>query len=276
MKLILSICIFLLSMQVSLAQTDIPKAKKSNKGTAYIYWGWNRGYYSDSDIRFRGDGYDFTLDNVVAKDRQTEFSFDNYLNPANMTSPQTNLRVGYYFKEDWEISIGLDHMKYVVQQGQTVKISGDINGLSNTYDGTYNNDDIVIQPGFLKYEHTDGLNNINVELRRNHKLYTRGKVEFNIMGGVGIGILFPRTDITLFDNEKHNNFHLPGYGTNLVVGINTIFYDHFFIQTEAKGGYINMTDIRTTYSTQDNASQSFFFSQFNIVFGYRYNFNKSK
>ena len=38
---------------------------KTNKGKIFVYWGWNRGYYSNSDIHFTGDGYDFILEDVV-------------------------------------------------------------------------------------------------------------------------------------------------------------------------------------------------------------------
>ena len=34
-----------------------------------------------------------------------------------------------------------------------------------------------------------------------------------------------------------------------------------------KGGYINMPNIRTTNFTSDRAKQSFFFTQFNWLFG---------
>ena len=34
---------------------------KFSKGTMFVYWGWNRAGFSKSDIRFKGNGYDFTL-----------------------------------------------------------------------------------------------------------------------------------------------------------------------------------------------------------------------
>ena len=42
---------------------------------------------------------------------------------------------------------------------------------------------------------------------------------------------------------------------------------HFFIQSEWKGGFISMPDIRTTMHKEDRASQHFLFSQYNVVFG---------
>ena len=46
-----------------------------------------------------------------------------------------------------------------------------------------------------------------------------------------------------------------------------LFYNTFFIQSELKGGYINMPSIRTTKNKSDKACQAFFYGQYNIVFG---------
>mgnify|MGYP001759025626 FL=1 len=67
--------------------------------------------------------------------------------------------------------------------------------------------------------------------------------------------------------ERYDEFHLAGFGTGLMVGINFTFWDYFFIQTEIKGGYIRMNDIRTTADKSDKAKQSIWYSQQNIVFG---------
>ena len=63
------------------------------------------------------------------------------------------------------MSLGVDHMKYVVQQNQEVLINGNIDNSSTTYNGNYN-ETINIEDGFLKFEHSDGLNYINFEYRR--------------------------------------------------------------------------------------------------------------
>ena len=47
---------------------------------AYVYWGYNRSFFTNSDIHFHGNGYDITVYNVVAKDRPEKFSFKNYFN----------------------------------------------------------------------------------------------------------------------------------------------------------------------------------------------------
>lgn len=249
------------------AQDISPKNHSSQRGQLYFYWGWNWGWYTKSDIHFKGESYDFTLHNVVAKDRQSHFGIDPYLKPARITVPQYNYRIGYYFNENLDISLGMDHMKYVVQQEQTAKISGYINNSGTEYDGSYANDDILITEGFLQFEHTDGLNYLNTEIRHTDKLYEKAHLKVNLKEGAGLGVLIPKTNTTLLNKERYDEFHLAGYGIDLLAAINIEFYNIIFIQSEFKGGFMNMPDIRTTHSQADAANQHFFFTQLNIVFG---------
>ncbi len=272
MKLITAILLLFLYITPSIAQENNSTAKNNNKGKFFIYWGWNRGFYTKSDINFSGNDYNFTLKNVVAKDRQSAFKVDTYLNPVNMTIPQTDFRLGYYFNNHWSITAGTDHMKYVMQQDQTVQISGSIQNTPTEYNQVYNNDQIVLKEDFLKFEHTDGLNYINVELRRSDEIldlqkYHAGDITVNTIEGAGTGILFPRTNTTLLGNNRYDEFHVAGYGMAAMAGLNITFWKVFFIQSEVKGGFINMPDIRTTEFKSDRAKQHFFFVESNILFG---------
>ena len=38
----------------------------SRKGQLYVYWGYNRSYYAESDVHFKGSGFDFTLKDACA------------------------------------------------------------------------------------------------------------------------------------------------------------------------------------------------------------------
>ncbi len=244
------------------------------KGDFYIYWGWNRGWFTNSDISFTGDGYDFVLHDVVANDRQSEFGWDPYFKIDRITIPQYNLRLGYFFNHNYSVSLGVDHMKYVMVQYQTVKIDGEISNTNTPYNGSYNNDDIIVGNDLLLFEHTDGLNYINIEVRRYDELYRYKKVSINITEGFGFGPLIPKTNATLLSKERNDNFHLAGFGLGAVAGLNIKFWNHFFIQSEFKVGYINMPSIRTTKSEVDKAKQDFFFSQLNILFGFSFNLAK--
>ena len=266
----------LLMMNLSVfAQTDFNKEIK-NKGKVFFYWGWNRGYFTDSDIRFKGEDYNFLLKDVKASDRQTPFSVNDYLNPKNITIPQTNYRIGYFFKENYTVSLGVDHMKYVMDQDQTVVINGEIDASYGTSKTSYSGSDTeILDTDFLEYEHTDGLNYVNVEVSRfdniSSFLHINSKnLQINATEGVGVGLLYPRTNTRLLGKERHDDFHVSGYGVSARVGLDVTLFKYFFIMPELKTGYINMPDVRTTTSSADTASQHFGYFQTTIVFGGRF------
>ena len=264
----LPIIIMLLIVSFTANATQVER-----KGRWFGFWGWNGAVYSNSDIHFTGDDYDFTLNNVEAKDRQSPFSYNNYIKWDRITIPQTNTKIGYFVDENYSISFGVDHMKYVMQVGQTVKIDGTIGGTNSSYDGDYDNEDFTILKSFLEYEHTDGLNYINFEHVYSesffHKPITQKLgVTAHWLIGMGGGVLMPKTNATLLGNERHDEFHFAGLGTNVKSGLNLFIGDNFFVQNEIKLGYINMWDVRTTSDKSDKASQQFLFFQYNLLLGW--------
>lgn len=267
--------LFIFHFIVVLSQSPSDRNSLS-KNNLYIYWGWNWSAYSDSNIEFNGDNHAFTLADVTAKDRPSPFSAKTYLHPLHITSPQYNVRVGYFFKDRWDISFGVDHMKYVVDQNQTVVASGFINGTGTRYDGNYDNSPVVIEPGFLELEHTDGLNYVNLEIRKHTQLMKFGKFDLNGQLGGGFGGYYPKTDASLLNFERNDHWHWAGFGMHVVSGLNLTFLQRFFIQTELKGGYINLPDIKATSRSGDGAKQKFMFSQINILFGGVINLNTKK
>ena len=261
-------------LSIANAQEEVKRQDKytdHNKGKFFVSWGGNRESYTTSDVNFRGKDYNFTLDNMTAHDKPKGWHVD-YINPARMTIPQTNFRMGYFINDHYSIAIGVDHMKYVMTQNQTVNVTGTI-AIGSEFDGVYNNTPTVMSEKFLMYEHTDGLNYVNTEFSRHDdisslsKIRNTDQIQVNLTEGFGVGLLYPKTNTTLLGKERHDDFHVSGYGTSLKAGLNVTFFKHFYIQGELKGGYINMQDIRTTQSIEDSASQDFFFFQRLIAFG---------
>lgn len=277
MKILGLVSAFLLTISGVVAQeSEAQEVLISRKGQFHVYWGWNVSSYSNSDITFKGEDYNFTLDDVQAFDRPTPFNAHDYFNPAQITIPQFNFRLGYFFHENYNISVGFDHMKYVVKPFQIVNMNGEIQNSGTEYDGVYNNTDQPINKDFLRFEHTDGLNYVNLELRRFDEIYATKDITFNLTEGFGAGLLIPRTNTTLLGKERYDEVHVSGYGLAAMVGVNITFFERYFIQSELKGGYINMANIRTTQSELDKASQDFFFGQFNVVFGVNINTKRGK
>lgn len=246
----------------------------SKKGQMFVFWGWNYAHYGKSDIRFKGQDYDFMLHKVVATDRQTDFTFDTYFNPANVTIPQTNAKIGYFIKDKVALVLALDHMKYVMRQGQEVDFTGEI--INPHYAAMVNNGKIDLSNGdFLKFEHTDGLNYINLGLEKYENLWDKKNFDVILGYGGGAGVLLPKTNATLMGNERSDRFHLAGFGLDVRTSLNVVLWRHILLRAEGKYGYINMPDVKTTLNNKtDKALQDFPFFQFNFGLGYTFNTRK--
>jgi len=263
------LCFFGFSQSENLVQPE--KFTSHNKGKIYVFWGGNRDNFSKSDIRFRGDNYDFTLYDVKAQDKPKGWHID-YINPSRMTIPQTNFRIGYFITDKYNISLGLDHMKYVMYNDKVVKYSGNYPD-RGSFGEAISEGNILLTEDFLLFEHTDGLNYVNAEFSRVDdfskylSIQDTDKIQINITEGVGVGVLYPKTNTTLMGKERHDDFHVSGYGISAKLGLNITFLKYFFIQTELKAGYINMGRVRTTNSRTDKASHDFYFSETVLALG---------
>ena len=257
-----------------------------HKGKFFVYWGYNRSAYPSSDISFQGPGYDFTLNKVTASDAPTAFDgFETYFNPSLFSIPQFNLHAGYFIQDNLSLSIGWDHMKYVVDDFQNSHITGKISSQASnpgiwvnpTYVGNFSNAPIVIDPtDFVDYEHTDGFNFAAVELDHYTTLWHAGKtnVQLDWVNGVGIGVVVPRSDVRLFTVGQNNFWNLAGAGASIKSGLRLNLTHLLFLETTLKGGYTDLWDVHTTGRSEDKASQSIWFGEWFWVLGF--NFGKTK
>lgn len=249
----------------------------SRQGKWYAHWGYNVSGYAKSDINFNGKGYNFTLKDVVARDRPTPLSA-TYIDPTRISIPQFNFHFGYFIKDNYSISLGWDHMKYVVDVPQQVKISGYIDATisepaipTGAYAGTYDNDDFTIQPDFLTFEHTDGFNYASVEVERYDDAWKakKGKMYLTMETGLGIGAVIPRTDVRLLEVGQNNFWNVAGWGISAKAGAKLFFNQHLFFQGSLKAGYTDLSNIRTTGRNDfDKAKQRITFLQNYWVLGY--------
>lgn len=238
------------------------------KGSWYFSWGYNRSTYANSDIHFVGPGYDFTLDKVIAKDFPTPFSeIKTYFDPALLSIPQFNFHVGYFLSDKWALSVGWDHMKYVMVNDQASTISGYINAqVSNpaisvnpAYVASYDKKPFTINSkDFLTFEHTDGFNYASVELE-NYAPIWKGKkkhLQLDWMNGFGGGLIVPRSDVRLFTVGANHFWNVAGAGASVKTGLRLNFSKLLYFEAVAKAGTTRLWDIRTTGRSVDHAEQS--------------------
>ena len=240
------------------------------KHRAFVYWGYNRAQFTTSDIHFTGTDYDFILHNVVAKDKPEAFTLGNYFKPKNIWIPQYNYRAGWFLNDHWSFSLGLDHMKYVMQADQRVQLTGYISKeRSAAYATTADEGTVQLTPDLLSYEHTDGLNLLALDVDHYSLLWAShdGKRAWYLTEGLFAGPVIPRTDVRLFGEGLNNKFHLAGYGAGAQIGVFGLFMDRIFVRANVRAGYIELPSVLTTGKAEDRASQHFWFVQEHVVVG---------
>ncbi len=269
------------------------------KGNLYFSWGYNRAFFGKSDIHFTGDGYDFTITDITARDEPGGHDFVTYVKPNTFTIPQFNWRFGYFINDKTYITLGHDHMKYTMDKQATL-LSGTIS--TGVNDGIYDNTEVLVgdaaeagvyqskfvdslPSGFVsEFEHCDGLNDVSFELGRLEQLWisNNNKHAFSVHGTIGAGMLIPDSDTDVLGQEpKHDMtagkkaYHLAGYSVSASLGLQFDFCKHFFLLGKLKAGYINMPDINTTVGG-GKASQHFNFVEPMVLIGYSHSIGRNK
>lgn len=248
---------------------DIP----SKKGSIFFYWGYNRSIYAKSDLHFKAPDYDITFYSVKAQDRPTKLGWD-YVNPSKFSIPQNNYRIGYFFTDQIAVSIGVDHMKYVVEQNQNVLISGVISPEASTkYQGSYLNEEIQITGDLLQFEHTDGLNLLSLDFDFVQKVKDLNS-NFKFSWGTGLtGIwIVAKTNVKLFGEGLDNDFHIAGYHLGFKTGPRIDYKNKFFLITESKFGYANLRSILIENEAPDKGNHDVTFLEFYLAIGYLFKF----
>ena len=239
------------------------------KGSLFLYWGYNRSWYSTSNLHFNGPDYDFTLYDLKATDRPSPFG-TVYFNPATFTIPQYNIRLGYFITDRLAVSAGMDHMKYVVTQGQPTTLSGVItSAASDRYAGAYLNESINLDSELLEFEHSDGFNFVSLDFEWLQPLFSAWKDQLSFYWNAGFGGFWvvTKTNVRVFQDGLDNDFHVAGYAMAGKTGPRIEFRDRFFLTSELKGGYASLPSVLIKNSDPRIGDHSLTFLQYFVAGG---------
>lgn len=262
----------------ALAISNGPKPTKSkvstNAGTLFFHWGYNRSWYTQSQMHFEGKGYDFTMSDVTAHDHPAKFG-KVYFNPKTITVPQFNVRLGYNISDNWAISVGYDHMKYIFADHNQVVLNGFIEpGLDevSNLSGNYSDYAMVTEREKFHYENSDGLNYIRAELTRLQNIYHTKDRNFAITGlaGISAGGILSFNDFRFAGVNSMRTISLSGYGISGHLGLRFEFFKHVYIQANYGGGFLHQVKVRNRPDNIDPTavtSQKFGYMELNGVIG---------
>jgi hypothetical protein len=200
-----------------------------SKGEWYASWGYNTAQYALVDIAFDtgGQNNDFTFSNAEMHDSK---SWDIWNHPP--TVPQYSLRVGKYFKPDWALELNFDHAKAILTQGQTVEVSGTLNGAP--VDESRNVSDLVPE-----YQLNNGANFVLINLVRRWRLHGQpshtGSV--SVMAKAGAGFMIPHTQNIVLGQPNEEGFQFGGPGAGVEGVIRVHVFRTIYAELSQKGFY---------------------------------------
>ncbi len=225
-RLLLLFCICL--TQIAVAQTTNIQPKTKKKGTLYFSWGYNREWYSKSDIRFKNtisDNYDFVMYDAGAHDKP---GFNHGMKEfvhTDLTVPQYNFHVGYLFNDKHNLGVELswDHLKYIVNDDVVVHLKGQIRG--NQIDK-----DTFVHYDFIHLQHTNGNNYLMLNLVKQHKLYENKYIDVQAIAKVGAGPLVSYSISKVMGSFLADGFRIQGYVLGVNAGVRLNMFKYLFIQ----------------------------------------------
>jgi hypothetical protein len=271
---VLLICVFI-GISIPAEAQSRKKSKKTSiaQGVLFGYWGYNRSYYTKSDLRLVGEGYDFTLRGSRAKDNPSPLSeLKTYVDPTRITVPQFNARIGYYFKTKYAISFGYDHMKYIFRDKNEVLLDGTIDpGVDDLWSGTYTNEKVVTDRDHFHYENSNGLNYLRANITRSDLLFRTPKRKFAVTSNLSLGLggILSYNDFTFGQRKDVVTISLSGFALSAHASLRFEFFNHFFLETEATGGFMNQSRVRTRPNDRfAYAKQRYGYSMFSSQIGF--------
>lgn len=259
-----------LSLCILLFQPVIDAQEKPNRLSGiYFQWGYNVEWYTKSNIHFRMEnGNDFILHKARAHHNP---GFQTIIDkPWKFSLPQYNYRLGFYLnrKHTKAFEINFDHAKYILNKGQTVRVTGNIDGVK------VNGDSVLNAARFLHFEHTDGANFLHFNYVRLFTLSQTKKKQRDLLTGIwkaGAGFNIPRSDFTWRGDRLNNKFHIAGYNISGEGGIRVNPSRRFFVELTGKTGYVRYLDAlaETSNSHGNRARHGFGYFEMIGTIGYQ-------
>ena len=231
----------------------------ANNRSWYISWGYNKDYWSHSDIHVSQPSLnnDFIVHNVSAGDWP---GWDTGIFNKNFMTPQYNIRIGHYFNaaHTWGIELSFDHTKYNTNLNQIAHITGIINGQPV-------NQNSALTPQYFYYAMHNGANELMLNLVRRKPIYEmpRAKMQLAVIGKMGAGVMIPHPENTIFGQQSnvgpkawgnyfgwnHGWWQLGGWTAGVEAGFQLTFHQRIYLEMTDKEAYASLSDIQVNQGT---------------------------
>lgn len=218
------------------------KLNTNGQGALFAQVGINRSFYSTSNVEINSNNYNFTLENTAIKDHNLEEEKSSLF---SSDSPQISIKLGYFIKPKWALTLSFDQYNTFFQNNQNVNLNGTFApGSHSVYSGSVNEEILLTQNQF-NIAQSKGINYFALGVQRNDILVKtrRAKFALHALYGAKVGALFTTVDYTYEDFTTENISSLSGFGASAEIGFRLEFFQHVYLQVGLNGGILNQSKI---------------------------------
>jgi hypothetical protein len=219
-------------------------------GKFYLSWGYNTEWYTHSTVHIRQNslGNDYEMLKVKGHDHR---GWDTGLFNKDLTIPQYNYRLGYFFSknQDWAIELSFDHTKYIIADGQSVHIKGKLNNKEQDLYIPF-----TLQNGFYYYLN-NGANFFLINLVRRFSLYRSANknLAVDFLAKAGVGPVVPHVENSLFGHKNKKHFQFGGWNTGIETALKVSIYKYAYLEFAQKVDYARYSNLRIYEGTARQA-----------------------
>jgi hypothetical protein len=233
------------------------QAKKVRKHELYFSWGYNKEWYTNSNVSVSQPslGNSFTFVNVKGVDHPG-WENEQFFTKA-LSIPQYNYRLGYFIDRDkgWAVEINFDHTKWLFPNNQLVHIKGKIN--NQPVDGKVLFADSVAGSDSSSYHYlNNGANFLLFNVVKRWHIWSNKKQSILIdgLGKFGVGPVIPHVQVKYFDQPQNDpHFQLGGWNMGLEGDLKVTFFQYVYIEYANKLDYARYTNLKINQGTDKQA-----------------------
>lgn len=265
-KFLLSLILLTAIYQPVIAQRK-SKLNTNGQGTLFAQIGLNRSAYSNSDVVLNGGNYDIVLQQTSIQDNEEGKGIGAFFSG---NSPQINIKLGYFVKPKWAITLGFDRYNTFFEDNQNVGLEGTFApGSHSSYAGSIN-EDILLTRDQFNIAQKRGINFFSIGVQRNDQMFKSRKAEFafHTLYGLQVGPLITEVDYTFDGYTTSGLSSLSGIGATANIGIRFEFFQHIYLQLKLDGGILNQKNISLSKNDAETAEQTVGFISPSVHLGF--------
>lgn len=215
------------------------QTKTERKGEFYFSWGYNKDWYTHSNVHINQPslGNNYTFVNIKGHDRP---GWDEHFLSQQLTIPQYNYRIGYIFNKEKGLGfeINFDHTKFIFADQQAhIKGTRNSKPIDSVVNFNGNN-------GFY-YFLNNGANFLlfNIVKRWHYYKTKNEKIKIDGFGKAGIGPVIPHVQNAFFGQPNDADFQFGGWNIGLEYAIRGTFFKHIYLEFANKLDYASYSGL---------------------------------